>query len=117
MKTLLTIILSIVAIPSFSQNKSKKNGYSVLTTQVGFFKDAGLLYGGSLQSGAKLYRSLGLGIGIDFLKLKDIKSIYIPAYVGIKSLSAERGVIIISLFAGFVFHSISLVELTIFVRS
>lgn len=84
MKTLLTIIVSIIAISSFSQNKSKKNGYSVLTTQVGFFKDAGLLYGGSLQSGAKLYRSLGLGIGIDFLKLKDIKSIYIPAYVDLR---------------------------------
>jgi hypothetical protein len=78
MKRLLLILLLAISLPALSQKKNK--GYASLTSQFGFYKNSGFLYGGSLNVGRNIRKEFSIGAGFDILKFNGVSSAYAPIY-------------------------------------
>lgn len=84
--TFFTIILLALQQSSFSQ-KLKIKPYGSLTAQAGIYKENGISGGADVNVGVYLGGKLGLGAGIEMLKLKDMRKFYYPVYLDIKSFT------------------------------
>jgi hypothetical protein len=80
MKVFFTFILLVLTSSVFCQRRNKQTTYASITGQFGIYKNDGNLYGGSIQAGSKLDKVVGLGVGVDVLKFKNVSGPYIPAY-------------------------------------
>jgi hypothetical protein len=87
MKQLLLILLLAISIPALSQKTNK--GYASLTSQFGFYKNSGFLYGASANAGRIIVKGLGIGAGFDILKFKDFANLYAPVYIDVRYLIPE----------------------------
>ncbi len=91
MKPIFTLLLVLLASASFSQkspfdstrHRGKKNGYGSITFQAGFTSGNNSL-GGAFNFGARPGKVLGVGLGFEMLKFKNVKTNYIPAYLDLR---------------------------------
>lgn len=80
------LFLFTIHYTAFSQ-KIKIKPYGSISAQAGFFKENGILGGADLNLGLYLGKSLGLGAGIEMLKIKDMRKFFYPLYLDIKSFT------------------------------
>lgn len=81
MRVIFSLIFLLLSVSLFAQRKNKQTTYASITGQFGIYKDQNYLFGGSLQAGSKIDKSVGVGLGVDILKFKNINSPYIPLYL------------------------------------
>lgn len=79
MKKILILVYCLISVASFPQRRNKNNGYLSITPQFGFYK-GGYNAGGAVNTGVKIGKMAGIGLGVEVLKFKDVKNPYIPVY-------------------------------------